>query len=146
MYSYFGESVQINFPSYLNSMGFAAFSYAMENWWGNQCISHTMEDTTGWESNGKKDSYFGNCMGTNFPCFPQLMGFTAFSHAIGNYEKTHALSHMMKYTIGWESNGKKTPILWVPVPLNLLIGFCCILPCYGKLMGKPMYFPYHEIH
>ena len=25
-------------------------------------------------------------------------------------------------------------------------GFCCIFPYYGKLMGKPMHFPYDEVY
>ena len=26
------------------------------------------------------------------------------------------------------------------------MGFCCIFPNYGKLMGKPMHFPCDEVH
>ena len=58
---------------------------------------------------------------------------------------------VLKYTIGWESNDKKAPILWKKheyqsprfTPYN---GFCCIFPYYGKLMEKPMHFPYGEVY
>ena len=58
---------------------------------------------------------------------------------------------MMKYTIGWESNRKKGSILWDKSEYQFLNfspcdGFCYIFPCYGKLMGKPMHFPYAEVY
>ena len=61
------------------------------------------------------------------------------------------ISHVMKYTTGWESNGKKAPILWEKYEHQFPRssshnGFCCILPYYGKLMGKPMHFPYDEVY
>ena len=43
-----------NFPGFFNSMDFAAFFYAMENCWGNTCVSHLMKYTIGWRSNRKK--------------------------------------------------------------------------------------------
>ena len=58
---------------------------------------------------------------------------------------------MMKYTIGWESDGKKVPILWEKYDYQFhrflpYDGFCCIFLYYGKLMGKPMHFPYDEVY
>ena len=41
-----------------------------------------MKYTAGWESNGKRHPYYGNCMGTNFPDFPHSMGFSAFFHML----------------------------------------------------------------
>ena len=57
---------------------------------------------------------------------------------------------MIKYTIGWESDGKEAPILWEKYDYQFprfspYDGFCCIFPSYGKLMGKLMHFPYDEI-
>ena len=57
----------------------------------------------------------------------------------------------MKYTTGWESNGKKSPILWEKYQYQFLRsspydGFCCNFLYYGKLMGKPMHFPYDEVY
>ena len=46
-------------------------------------------------------------MGTNFPGFPTSMDFAVFSHAMKNGLGNPWISHMMKYTIAWESNGKK---------------------------------------
>ena len=48
------------------------------------------------------------------------------------------------------SNGKKAPILWEKYEYQFLRlssynGFCCILPYFGKLMGKSMHFLYNEI-
>ena len=58
---------------------------------------------------------------------------------------------MMKYTIGWESDGKNVPILWEKYDYQFPRfspddGFCCIFPYYGKLMGKPMHFLYDEVY
>ena len=63
----------------------------------------------------------------------------------------HAFSHMTKYTIGWESDGKKVRILWEKYDYQFprfspYSGFCCIFPYYGKLMGIPMHFPYDEVY
>ena len=132
-------------------MGFVGFFCAKGNWWENSCISHMMRYTTGWESNGKKHPYYGNSMGTNFWGFGHLMVFAEFSHAIGNWLENPYISHVMKSTIGWESNGKKAPILWEKYEYQFprsssYNGFCCIFPYYGKLMGKPMHFPYDEVY
>ena len=58
---------------------------------------------------------------------------------------------MIKYTIGWEWDGKEALILSEKYeyqfpsfsPCN---EFCCIFLCYGKLMGKPMDFLYAEVY
>ena len=47
----------------------------------------------------------------------------------------------MKYTIKWESNGKKASIIWVKYEHQFpkyspYDQFCCIFPYYGKCMGK----------
>ena len=61
---------------------------------------------------GKKHPYYGKSMSINFPDFSHTMGFVAFSHTVGNLWENPCISRMMKYTIGWESDGKKAPILW----------------------------------
>ena len=38
---------------------------------------------------------------------PRTMGFVGFSHAMRNGKGNPCISHMMKYTTGWESNDKK---------------------------------------
>ena len=90
-------------------------------------------------------------MGTNFPSFAHLMVYAEFSHAIGNWLENPYISHVMKSTIGWESNGKKAPVLWEKHEYQFLRsspsdGFCWIFLCYGKLMGKPIYFPCNEVY
>ena len=90
-------------------------------------------------------------MGTNFPGSPNSMDFAVFSHVMGNGLGNPWISHMMKYTIAWESNGKKEPKLrennGYPFPrLSLLDEFCIIFPCNGKLMGQPMHFTYDEVY
>ena len=57
----------------------------------------------------------------------------------------------MKYTITWESNGKNAPILWGKWEhqfprFSPYDGFCCIFVYYGKLIGKPMHFPFFEVY
>ena len=61
---------------------------------------------------GKKHPYYGKSMNINFPEFPHTMGFVAFSHSLGNWWENPCISHMMKYTTGWESNGGKAPLPW----------------------------------
>ena len=88
-------------------------------------------------------------MSISFPDFPHTMGFVAFSRAVRNLWGNTYISHMLKYTIGWELDGKKAPILWEKYGyrfprLSQYHGICCIFPCSGKFMGKPMHFPYAE--
>ena len=45
----------------------------------------------------------------DFPDLPLTMGFVAFSRTVGNLWGNPYISHMLKYTIGWESDGKKVP-------------------------------------
>ena len=146
---YYGKSMSTNFPGSPHTMGFVAFSRTMRNWWGTPCISHMMKYTIGWESNGKKYPYYGKSM-SNFPDFPHTMGFVAFSHTVGNLCGNPYISHMLKYTIGWESNGKKEPMLWEKYDcgfprLSPYHGLCCIFLYYEKFMGKPMHFQYDDI-
>ena len=110
MHPYYGKSMSTKFPGFLQ--GFVTFSRAMGNWWGKQCIFHMLKYTTGWESNGKEHPYYEKNMGTNFSAFANLMAFDEFSHAIGNWLENPYISHVMKSTIGWKSNGKKAPMLW----------------------------------
>ena len=48
-------------------------------------------------------------MGTNFLGSPNSMDVTTFSHATGNWWGNPCISHILKYTIECESNGKKHP-------------------------------------
>ena len=98
---------------------------------------------------GKKHPYYTKSMRTNFPGFPNTVGFVAFSCTMRNCWANPCISHMIKYTIGWRSNGKKAPILWemyeyfpdFSLPWVFLLHF----PHCGKLMGKSMHFPYDDI-
>ena len=61
------------------------------------------------------------------------------------------ISHMIKYTVGWELYWEKSPILWEKYEyqfhrLNPYERFCCIVPYYEKLMRKHMHFRYTEIY
>ena len=177
--SYIKEKTGTSFLGSPNSIDFAAFSHALENWWGNPCISHiikyTIECESNWkkapilwenydyqfprfstcdefcrifpeidfsgfshsmgfpafsclrkltrklihfpynevydrmQSNGKNHPFYGKSMGTNFPGIPHSMGFTMLREI---WWENPCISHVIKYTIGWESNGKKSPILW----------------------------------
>ena len=51
-------------------------------------------------------------MSIDFPDFPHTMDFVAFSRTVGNLWGNPYISHMLKYTIRWESDGKKALILW----------------------------------
>ena len=52
----------------------------------------------------EKYPYFQEKNCTNFPGSPNLMNFVVMGNS--------CISHIMKYTIGCESNGRKAPILW----------------------------------
>ena len=56
---------------------------------------------------GKKHPYYGKSMVIDLPDFLHTMGFVAFSRTVGNLWGNPCISHMLKYTIRWESNGKK---------------------------------------
>ena len=93
-------------------VNFAAFSRAIRNWWEKRCISHVVNYTIRCESDWRKVPICWGKMGANFPGSPNSMDFAAFSHAMGNWWENPCISHIIKYTIGCESNGKKGPILW----------------------------------
>ena len=99
---------------------------------------------------GKKHPYYVKSMRINFTDIPNTMGFVAFFHTVENLLGNPCISHMLKYTIGWELDGKKAPILWEKYGyrfprLSPYHGFCCIFPYCGKFMGKHMHFPYDDI-
>ena len=124
----YGKSMGINFPGLPHLMGFADFSNALGNWWESPCNSHVMKYLIRWQaSNGEKASilwekyeyqfpssstFNGFCrifLEANFSVFSHSMGFPAFSYAMGNWGENPCISHMIKYTTGWESNRKKHP-------------------------------------
>ena len=108
MCPYYGKSLISNFLGFPHRMGFVAFSRTMGNWWENACISHMMKYTIGWKSDGKKKyPYYGKSLISNFPGFRHTMGFVAISRTMRNWWENACISHMMKYTIGWESDRKK---------------------------------------
>ena len=90
-------------------------------------------------------------MSTNFPVSSHTVSFVAFSRTMRNWWGNPCISHIMKYTIGWESDGKKAPILWKKYEyqfhrLSPYHGFCCIFAYCGKFMEKPMHFSYNEVY
>ena len=99
----------------------------------------------------KKQPYYGKSMSINFPDFSHAMAFAAFSRTVGNLWGNPYISHMLKYTIGWELDRKKAPMLWENYGyrfprLSPYHRFCCIFPYCGKFMEKPMHFPYAEVY
>ena len=125
----------------------------MTNWRGDPCISHMMKCTIGRKSNGKKACILWEKCEYQFPRLSPYQRFCciAFYRIVGNLWGNSCISHMLKYTIRWESDGKKAPILWEKYEyqfprLSPYHGFCCILPYCGKFMGKPMHFPYAEVY
>ena len=91
---------------------------------------------------GKNHPYYGKSVSTNFPGSPHTKGFVAFSHTTRNWWGNSCIFHMLKYTIGWESDGKKAPILWEKYEYQFprlcpYHGFCCISRTVGNLWGNP---------
>ena len=109
------------------------------NWWEKPYIVHGVWYTIGWESGGKKYTYFGESIGTNFQGSLNSIDFAAFSNAIGNWWGNLSISHARKYIKRWEAGWRNAPILWEKYVYQfprLSPGLCYIFPCYGKLMGK----------
>ena len=85
--------------------------------------------------------YDGICrifLGTSFSGFPHLMSLALFSH-------------VMKYKIEWQSNGKKALKLWERYDHQFprftpCDWFCSIFLYYAKLMGKPMRFSFAKVY
>ena len=70
---------------------------------------------------------------------------------MGNWGEKTCISHVIKYPIKWESNGKEAPILYEKYEdqfprFSQYDGFCCIFLYYEKLLGKPMHFPYDKVY
>ena len=72
---------------------------------------------------GKNHPYYGKSMSTNFPGSPYMTGFLAFSCSVGNWWGNLCIFQMMKCAIGWESNGKKAPVLWGKVRVSFFQSF-----------------------
>ena len=107
--------------------------------------------TTGWEFNEISTHTMEKVWKLISQALPHLMVFTEFSHAIGNWSENPHISHVMKSTIRWESNGKKAPVLWEKHEYQFprsspYDGFCWIFLCYGKLMETPMHFPCNKVY
>ena len=143
--------MSINFPGSSHTMSFVAFSRTLRNLWENPYIPHMLKYTMDGNWMGKKQSCYGKSMVIDFPGFTHTIGFVAFSHTVGNLWGNPCISHMLNYTIGWESHEEKALMLWekyeyqFPRPSSYH-GFCCIFPYCGKFMGKPMHFPYAEVY
>ena len=127
-------------------MVLAVFSHVMGNQWENTCISHLLKYTIRWESDGKKAPILCEKYDYWFPRLSPYHATCCIFPYCGKFMGNPCISHMMKYTIGWESNGKKAPILWEKDEyqfsrLSPYHGFYCIFPYCGKFMGKPKDFP-----
>ena len=121
----------------------------MGNWWEELCIFNGVGDTIGWESDGKQYAYFGESMDTNFPFLSNWWISLQFPMLWETDGKTctFLIFSFLKYITGWESGWRNVPILWEKYEHQIprfSRWFYRIFPCYGKLMGKPMHFPYTE--
>ena len=77
--------------------------------------------------------------------------FAAFFCAIKNWWEKPCVSHVVKYTIRWESDGKNVLIFrgkngYQFPRLFQFDVYHCTFSCYGKLMRKPMYFAYYKVY
>ena len=102
---------RINFPGFSHSMGFPVIYRAMGNWWENPCISHMMKYTTGLESNRKTTHFMEKALEPISQAFPIRWVSLTFVILWEVWWENTCISHVMKYTTKWESNGKKALIL-----------------------------------
>ena len=91
---------------------------------------------------GKNHPYYGKSMSTNFPGSLHTRGFVAFSRTIRNWWGNPCISHMTKYAIGWESNGKEHPYHGKSMSTNFpdfphTMGFVLFSRTVGNLLGNP---------
>ena len=148
---WYRKSMSTNSPGSPHTISFVAFSCTMGNWLGNPYISHMMKYTVRWKSYGENSPILWESVSTNFPGPPHTKGFVAFSRTMRNWWGNPWISHMLKYTIEWELDGKKAPMLWEKYDyqfprLSPYRGFCCIFLYCGKFIGKPIHFPYAEVY
>ena len=71
-----------------------------------------------------------------------MVDFASTFRTTRNRWEKPCVSHVVKYTVRWESDGRKVPILWGKnghqfPRLSQFDGFRSIFQCYGKLMGNP---------
>ena len=52
---YYWKSMSINFPEFPHTMSFVVFFRTVITVWENACISHMVNYTIGWGSNGKDE-------------------------------------------------------------------------------------------
>ena len=70
---FYGQTMGTNFPGLPHSKGFAEFSNAVENFMRKPMPFPCDEVYQGWESNAKKQLYYGKSMSTNVPGSPHMM-------------------------------------------------------------------------
>ena len=139
------KSMGIYIPGLSHGMGFAAFSRAMRNSLKKSCISHAIEHTTGWKSNERELPILWEKIGKQHPGCSHRMCFAVFPDVMGYWWETSCIFHVMKYTIGQESDEKEAPTLWEKYGYQFprlfpQDGFCCLFRCYGILMRRPRHF------
>ena len=91
-------------------------------------ISNMMKHTTGWESNGKKHSFYGKSIRIKFSGLLHFMGFDDFSNAMGNlirkpmhfpcdevYHRMGISREKITHSMGkvWVPTSQVHPIRWV---------------------------------
>ena len=153
--SYVIEKTGTSFLGSPNSIDFAAFSHALENWWGNPCISHIIKYTIECESTWKKalilwenydyqfprfSTYDGFCRifpEIDFSGFSHSISFPAFSHVLGNWRENPYISHIMMYRQDGNLMEKTTHFMekvWEPISQAFPIRWVSL--CYGKFDDK----------
>ena len=112
-HSYYRKSMSTNFSGSPHTMDLVGFFRATRNWL-------------------EIDPHYRKSIGTDFPAFPHSTDLPAFSHTMENWWENACISHLMKYTIGWESAGSPNTMRFV--------GFSCIMrnwwgnPCISHMM------------
>ena len=102
-----------------------------------------------WERCGYLHLFSMNWGKKIFPYIGNLWKLVFYTWELRDPWGTPCISHMMKYALGWELNGKKTPILWEKYDyqfprLSPYHGLCCIFLYYDKFMGKLMHLQYDD--
>ena len=158
---YASEKMGTNFLGSTNSKDFVSFSHAMENWWGNPCISHILLNIIECESNWKKPPILWGKYDNQLSGSPHTMGFIGFSRKL----IFHAFPIwwiFLLFPMPWQIDDKAYayPIwgsiqqdgylvkksahfmgkVWKPISK----AFNAFQYATGNLMRKPMPFPYDK--
>ena len=145
-HSYYGKSMSISFPDFPHTMGFVAFYHTVGNLWGNPCISHMLNYTTGWDLDGKKAPILWEKYGYQFPRLSTYHGFCCIFLYCGKFmgKPIHFTYAEVYHRMGieWEKSTHTIGKVWVSVSQTFPIPWVLLhFPVLWEICGETHAFP-----